>query len=321
MPMRFTANARFTRRCCNSERRISTLLERKISTLLPEKLQSTDILETLPHAFRQYYQKPIAQDPAISLSMRHRGSSINWTPSVPPNLCRGFLYYHAPQPASRLAASVRFRLTPGFDPASPVSPQAAFAAGSDLQVPDADGLPWSVPFWTVARARRLRNYADLLRADGVEVFDPPGNTADLTETTVALYALGLPFLVEFHMATLRVHLVMPHPMTPLCARIDPGFFDWTSKAFRQPYQGMGIMTLERPEGTLGLRMQKILSFSQNHPTSVIAPPVEGEIRPLNVSPVLFKEATKPTSSKYIGAQKQVSSAFNKLLHVSEMTVS
>ncbi|KAF8217725.1 hypothetical protein K438DRAFT_8244 [Mycena galopus ATCC 62051] len=318
-------------------RRISTLWERRISTLstlLPEKLQAADLLENLPHAFHKYYQKPIAQNPEVSLRMRHRGSNIAWTPSPLPNLCRGFLYCHAPQPASPLAASVRFRLTPGFDPASSVSPQAAFAAGSDLQVPDADGLPWSVPMWTLARTRRLNDYSDLLRADGVQVLDPPGKSAeDLTETSVALYALGQPFLVEFHMATLRVYLFMSQPVPPLRGRLELGFFDATSKEFRQPHRGMAIMTLERLEGqsasrlpvvdagAVGLRVQKILSVSQEHPSSEIAPPVEGEIRPLKIAPVLFKEATKPTDPKYKGAQTHLSWVVKRMPHVSEMAVS
>ncbi|KAJ7270726.1 hypothetical protein B0H12DRAFT_778558 [Mycena haematopus] len=307
----FNATFRSTRRRCYS------------STLLPEKLRPTDVLETLPQAFSKYYQTPVPQKPEISLAHQHRGSCITWNASTPPNPCRGFLYYHAPRPASFLAGSVRFRLTPGFDAASSVSLQAAFAAGSDLQIPGADGLPWTVPVWIVAKTPSLIPYRNILHTDGVKTFDPKWKAmakADLTETSVALYALGQPFLVEFHMAFLRVYLFQPFPAPPLCGRIEVGFFDWTSPTFRQPYSGMAIMTLERLEGTIGIRLQKILSLSQRYVNDKIARPVEGETRLIQVAPVLFKEATKRTSPKYLGPERYLRQEILKLPHVSEMAV-
>ncbi|KAJ6463452.1 hypothetical protein C8R45DRAFT_520617 [Mycena sanguinolenta] len=294
------------------------------STLSPTKLRPADVLETLPPALSKYYQKPVAQDPQKSLALQHRGSCINWETSTPPNPCRGFLYHHAPRPASPFAGSLRYRLTPGFDPTSSVSPQAAFAAGSDLQIPGADALPWSVPLWTVVQTRRLVPYSDMLRADGVQTSGQqwkPMAEADLTESSVALYALGQPFLVEFHMAFLRVYLFQPYPKPPLCGRIEVGFFDWTSPVFHQPYEGLGIMTLERLEGSLGIRLQKILSLSRRYANDNIAPPVEGETRPFQVAPVLFKEATKRTSPKYISGTRHLWQELSKLPHVSEMAVS
>lgn len=80
------------------------------------------------------------------------------------------------------------------------------------------------------------------------------------------------------------------------------------------------MTLERLDDSLGLRIQKILSLSQQYINPNIAPPVEGEIRPLRVAPVLFKEATKATHPKFLGPQRYLMETLRKLPHVSEMTV-
>lgn len=268
------------------------------------------------------------------LGLQHRGSFIHWVLTAPPERCRGFLYYHAPRPASEFAGSVRFRLTPEFDPTSPVSPQAAFAAGSDLQIPGADGMPWSVPLWRLLKPVDVRPFLEVLPADGIKLPQkmPPGK--ELTKDSVLIYALGQPFLVEFHMPTLRVHLDSPSPGM-ICARIEPGFFDWTSKSFRQPYrgaclgrpsfrtfllfEGTGIMSVERlPTGTLGVRLRKILSLAQAHVNLDIPEPVEGAIHPLKLRPVLFKEATKPTDRKYIGQTDFLRHIFHRLPHVSEM---
>ncbi|KAJ6554574.1 hypothetical protein B0H19DRAFT_1071943 [Mycena capillaripes] len=291
---------------------------RMISSLRPDKLRPTDFQESLPNVFHRFYQKPTPQSRNTHLGLRHRGSCIDWVPAAPPERCTGFLYYHAPYPASSLVGSMRFRLTPKFDPASAVSPQAAFAAGSDLQTPGADGMPWSVPLWRLIKRADVRPFLDVLPADGMAVPDkwPPGK--GLTEDSLLIYALGQPFLVEFHMATLRVHINSPSPGL-VCARIEPGFFDWTLKTFRQPYAGMGIMSLERlANGTVGLHLQKILSLKQDHVNQSIAKPVEGAIRPLELRPVLFKEATKPTDRRYIGQKDWLNQIFNKLPHVSEM---
>jgi hypothetical protein len=60
-----------------------------------------------------------------------------------PTGTRGFLYYHPPNPGAPLVAGqVRFRLTPGNDPAS-------FIHGSDLQMPN--GLPWGIPLLAIVR--------------------------------------------------------------------------------------------------------------------------------------------------------------------------
>lgn len=215
-------------------------LKSKISTLLPQKLRPTDMLEGFPQAFEKYYQEPIPQHPENSLALRHRGSCIDWEPRPPPKSCRGFLYYHEPEPASRLAGSVRFRLTPSFDPDT--SPQAAFAAGSDLQIPKA-GLPWSVPLWTLLRVPSLAYFRDVLHADGVQTIDPKSKViADLNETSVLLYALGQPFLVEFHMFYLRVYLFRGTGPA-LCGRIEVGFIDPTSPSYRQPYLGMNRLVV------------------------------------------------------------------------------
>ncbi|KAJ7603399.1 hypothetical protein DFH06DRAFT_1329299 [Mycena polygramma] len=243
-----------------------------------------------------------------------------WTPANPPDACRGFLYCHAPSPVSPLVWSVRFRLTPDFDPASTVSPQAAFAAGSDLQTPGADGFPWSVPVWWLLKRPNLRRYSDLLRADGAQI--PYGKWQagkTLVEEDVILYALGQPLLFEFHMPTIRVNMLRHTPGPPLVARLEPGYFDWTSKTYGAPYSGMGIMTVERrADGLLVSHLRKILSLTQEYNNPNVEPPVEGVTRPLEFGPVLFKEATKRTDRKYIDGNKVVQHVLSALPHVSDI---
>jgi len=59
-----------------------------------------------------------------------------------PEGTRGFLYYHPPDPGAPPAAGhVRFRLTPGNDPAT-------FIQGSDLLIPN--GSPWGISLLVMA---------------------------------------------------------------------------------------------------------------------------------------------------------------------------
>jgi hypothetical protein len=59
-----------------------------------------------------------------------------------PEGTRGFMYYCPPNPGAPSAAGgIRFRLTPGNDPAS-------FIQGSDLRMPN--GLPWCTSLLTIA---------------------------------------------------------------------------------------------------------------------------------------------------------------------------
>ncbi|KAJ7456887.1 hypothetical protein FB451DRAFT_1275115 [Mycena latifolia] len=286
-------------------------IKRLPSTFRPERLRPSDFYEALPYPFTKFYYIPKPQDAETSVRDQHIGASIAWFNEIPPESCRGFLYYHSPAPTTPLAGSMRFRLTPDYNPSSGASPAAAFAAGSDLPIPHTGGLPWSVPLWRLGRLPFVR---DVLRADGWTV--PNGvrvGTAILTECSLALHALGQPFLVEFHMHAVRAWLLPPSPMGPHAARILTGFTDLASKRTRQPYRGFGLMTLERlPDGLLATRLQKILSLSQVCVNENVAQPVEGMTRPLHLAPILFKSAMKPKHRKYAGAEQAVYATVRRL---------
>ncbi|KAJ6578872.1 hypothetical protein DFH09DRAFT_349050 [Mycena vulgaris] len=280
-----------------------------MTTFRPENLRPRDFSECLPLHFAKFYCAPIPQNAEAVLGKQHVGASMAWVPKKPPETCRGFLYYYAPT-STALAGSMRFRLTPDYDPASDVSPTAAFAAGSDLPIPNGGGLPWALPAWCLARHSTVR---DIMSADGRVLPGPKiTRTSTLNEYSLALYALGQPFLFEFHMPSVRAWLLTPGG-SAVCARIEPGFTDIANKRFRMPYEGMGVMTLERLEdGSFATRLQKILTLSQVYINTNVLPPVEGLTHPLRVAPVLFKEATQPTHRKYKGALQAVVSAVSRL---------
>ncbi|KAJ7146107.1 hypothetical protein C8R44DRAFT_863914 [Mycena epipterygia] len=294
------------------------------STFRPESLLSTDFLKTLPHPFSLFYRVPLSQPAKTSLAHQHIGASIAWGNTTPPKPCSGFLYYHKPDgPASYLAGSLRFRLTPDFEPTSETSPRTAFAAGSDLPIPDAGGLPWSLPVWTLAARPALRPACAVLTADGFRVPDSMMSfLKSMKDSSLALYALGQPFLIEFHMPAIHAWVLPPSSHfrnAPLAMRIGTGFADLASKRFPTPYEGLGIMTLERlADGSLVTRLQKIFWLSQVYANHTVAEPVEGMTRALHVAPVLFKEATKSTAPKYRDAQQAAASLLSCLPHISEL---
>ncbi|KAK7055430.1 hypothetical protein R3P38DRAFT_1356254 [Favolaschia claudopus] len=290
-----------------------------VSTLSPRKLRSTDFLESLPTVFHESYQKPAPKHSQISVITRHRGSTMSWAEAPPPDNCRGFLYVHRPVVSSPFASSVRFRLTPNFDPtSSAMSPQDAFTAGVDLSLPGAEGMPWSVPLWRFVTSWRTHPYGAQLHTAGVHMFHPKMKTTlrELTRTGVIFYALGQPLLVEFHMAALRVYL--PYPDTVARMRLEPGYYDWGSKVYPQPYNGMGIITVELLKGTLVTRVIKVLSLSEPYLNTKIDRPVEGQIRTLQLHPVLQKEATKRTDRRYINGQKHLLNTLARFPHISDI---
>ncbi|KAJ7079960.1 hypothetical protein B0H15DRAFT_857437 [Mycena belliarum] len=282
------------------------------TTFHREKLRSTDFLDALPYPFAQHFYAPVSEDAIRSIANRHIGASINWGLAGHPQSCRGFLYYHIPPQSMPLAGSLRFRLTPDYDPTSGASPAVAFAAGTDLRIPNAGDLPWAFPAYKLARMAPVR---DFMRAEGWNLPDPKASgTASWAENTQIIHALGQPFLVEFHMVSLRAWLLRIFPTPPLCARILMNFTDLDSKHHRSPYAGFGIMTIERrlPDGLLVTRLQKILSLTQVCANDNVERPVEGMTRPLRVAPILFKSAVKPTSPKYKGGEQTVRSTISHL---------
>ena len=67
-----------------------------------------------------------------------------------PEGTRGFIYYRPPNPGTpSVAGNLRFRLTPGNNPAS-------FIQGSDLRMPN--GLPWGIPLLLIAVKYQSHNF-------------------------------------------------------------------------------------------------------------------------------------------------------------------
>ncbi|KAJ7619272.1 hypothetical protein FB45DRAFT_155389 [Roridomyces roridus] len=289
------------------------------STFRPELLRPSDFLQELPDPFHRFHVRPRPRTALQSISDQHVGASIGWATTPPPIPCSGFLYYHSPSETSSLAGSMRFRLTPDYKPDT--SPQSAFTAGSDLLIPHAGNLPWSVPIWILTGQQHFGPVPNILRADGYPIVaDSMAKELrkQLSSGCLTLYALGQPFLVEFHMHTIRVAVFASYANAITLGRIQTGFVDLESKNFRSPYRGMGIMTLDRLEdGTLVTRLEKILSLQEACLNERIPAPVEGMTRELELAPILFKESTKPTHPKYQGSLLHLRRAFDALPPISK----
>lgn len=284
------------------------------TTLHPGKLSSTDFLEQLPDPFTKYFYGPAPQTAAVTLPDRYIGASINWVLAQPPRLTPGFLYYQAP-PSTALAGSLRYRLTPHYDPASEESPLDAFTQGTDLVVPNTGSLPWSVPVWELARISPLRN---LLVSDGWLVPDPDVvGLGSLNERSLALHALGQPFLVEFHMATVRAWILPPWPARPVCARILTNFVDLSSKYPRTPFEGFGLMTIERHPKGFATRLLRVLSRSGAYgrgstKNKKTLQPIAEMSRPLRVAPIIRRAASSPDHPEYVAAHSAILKAISSL---------
>jgi len=103
-----------------------------IQTLDPSRLRPSDFIDTSSklrvHVFGPGCQHPF-DGTYYALDRFPKGT-------------RGFLYYHPPDPGAPPAAGhVRFRLTPGNDPAT-------FIQGSDLLIPN--GSPWGTSLLVMA---------------------------------------------------------------------------------------------------------------------------------------------------------------------------
>ncbi|PSS29808.1 hypothetical protein PHLCEN_2v2704 [Hermanssonia centrifuga] len=74
-----------------------------------------------------------------------------------PEGTHGFLYYHSPEWAPRLAGQLRFRITSSPNPAS-------FSSGTDLKW---HGIPWQRPLLALSRLRDFDAMEDILLRDGL----------------------------------------------------------------------------------------------------------------------------------------------------------
>ena len=136
--------------------------KRLIQTLDPSQLRPSDFIDI-----------SLTQQPRLStLISRFRYYGLSRFPDG----TRGFLYYQPPNPGAPPAAgNLRFRLTPGNNPAS-------FNQGGDLQLPN--GLPWGASLLAIARwPRRYQHIRQLLIDDGLV-------TPALLESTIMMNNLG-----------------------------------------------------------------------------------------------------------------------------------
>jgi hypothetical protein len=145
---------------------------RIIQTLDPSRLRPSDFID---FSLRR---------PSLNIS-NYKSSQFTYSGGsrFPDDTC-GFLYYQSPNPGAPPAAGdLRFRLTPGNDPAS-------FNQGSDLQLPN--GLPWGASLLTIAHWQCYQPTRQLLIDDGLV-------TPALLETcTILVNNLGICPVTDSH---------------------------------------------------------------------------------------------------------------------------
>jgi hypothetical protein len=175
------------------------------STLTPLRLLASDWLDTSGKSKQRIRYGPRNAPGTIgNIQFRYpdraaRPADVLHDPRFPTGAA-GFLYAHA-VPGHPAAGAVRMRLVPTPDP-------ARFAAGTDLLL--ASGLPWSMPFPALARAKThapLRMC--LLREGTVREADMDRWTrAPVDAGAQVVYERGAPFFVDFARSRcLPLHIV------------------------------------------------------------------------------------------------------------------
>jgi hypothetical protein len=124
-----------------------------------------------------------------------------------PEGTRGFLYYHSPEASDPpIAGEIRFRLTPGNDP-------AYFTHGSDLLCPN--GLPWVIHLLAMTGSQTKLFYQPirkLLIDDGLvapallEKWDT--NEHHLFRCSRIIHSFGQLFAINFDMTSFNFYLPM-----------------------------------------------------------------------------------------------------------------
>ncbi|KIM71680.1 hypothetical protein PILCRDRAFT_820866 [Piloderma croceum F 1598] len=208
-----------------------------------------------------------------------------------PEGTRGFLYYCQPNPGAPLVAGqIRFRLTPGNDPAS-------FIQGSDLLMPN--GLPWSIPLLMIA-GEKIKDQGDSATGIWQQLVDDGLVTPTLLETWGAtmkasklapipssriIHSFGQLFHVDFDLNCFYFFLLT---MNQLRRQRYYGLFtEYEDHPIIRPYLGSALCCFERsilPQHngtrTVVIRIVKMIS-----PPICVYPdyngciplPVEGEL--------------------------------------------
>ena len=195
----------------------------RLQTLDPSQLRPSDFIDF-----------SLTKHPSLNISSSQSFRFTYSSNSCFPDGTRGFLYYQSPIPGAPPAAGdLRFRLTPGNDPAS-------FNQGSDLQLPN--GLPWGASLLTIAHRQCYQPIRQLLIDDGLV-------TPALLETCAimvnricpvtncrVIHSFGQLFHVDFSATDITFHTLST---TELGYRHYRSFFA-EAKANRKvvaPYQG------------------------------------------------------------------------------------
>jgi hypothetical protein len=197
----------------------------RLQTLDPSQLRPSDFIDF-----------SLTKHPSLNIS-NYKSSQFTYSGSSHfPDDTRGFLYYQPPNPGAPPAAGgLRFRLTPGNDPAS-------FNQGSDLQLPN--GLPWGASLLTIAHWQCYQPTRQLLIDDGLV-------TPALLETCTILvnnlgirpvinsriiHSFGQLFHVDFSVTYFTFHTLST---TELRHRYYRSFFAEakTNRKSIAPYQG------------------------------------------------------------------------------------
>jgi hypothetical protein len=128
-----------------------------------------------------------------------------------PEGTRGFLYYHPPEASDPpITGQIRFRLTPGNDP-------AYFTHGSDLLRPN--GLPWAIHLLAMAGSQTKLFYQPirkLLIDDGLvapallEKWDT--NELHLIRSSRIIHSFGQLFTINFDMTFFNFYLPMANQL-------------------------------------------------------------------------------------------------------------
>ena len=171
-----------------------------IQTLDPSKLSSSEFIDaSLKLEIRAY-----GRDKSL-FRMHYHGHSRF------PEGTRGFLYYHSPEASDPpIAGEIRFRLTPGNDP-------AYFTHGSDLLCPN--GLPWVIHLLAMAGSQKKLFYQPirkLLIDDGLvapallEKWDT--NELHLFRNSRIIHSFGQPFAIKFDVENFDFHLPMANQL-------------------------------------------------------------------------------------------------------------
>ncbi|KIM86875.1 hypothetical protein PILCRDRAFT_815309 [Piloderma croceum F 1598] len=201
---------------------------RMIQTLDPSRLRSSDFFDV---SLRQMMQIWSSTNPPLPFRT-HYICDRNRYPRFPKGT-HGFLYYQPPNPGAPPAAGhLRFRVTPGNDPAS-------FIQGSDLRLPD--GLPWGISLLSIvgksenAKSMKMWTIRQLLIDDGLV-------TPGLLQTCIAI--------LNPHKNLPHTHII--HSFGQLL-HVDFGrrFFDCFMLSTNQlrRHRSIGIFAESRPAGS------------------------------------------------------------------------